>query len=223
MILSGWEKSGNPFGRRVKLKKLFIKVLSFFMTFIIAASGFSLQRTKAADPVIFGEWTASGTRADVPLGSYYFQYSASFEDQGPVRVLCSGATSVNSSNAHFVTGDVVGNVKIVLKDTDTGEVRELINGNQPTAGVTIIDGTHKYALEMDSDGGCARVVCDKCGAVNYIYGSAVMLFRALGTYDAKVRTHPTTQTANVDSRAVFTTSGIHVQDYQWQMMPSGAT
>ena len=205
------------------MKKIIIRVISFFMVFCMVLTSLDTREAAAADPVIFGEWTESGTRANIPLGSYYFQYSSSLGSQGAVSVLCNGSTSINGANAHYVTGNVTGNVKIVLTDTDTGEVRELINSNQATAGVTLTDATHKYTLAMDSDGGYAKIICPTCGSVNYIYGSATMLFRALGTYDAKVRTQPVTQTANVDSRAAFSLVGIHVKDFRWQMLPVGET
>lgn len=170
-----------------------------------------------AETYTYGEWTQDGTDTDIPEGAHLFSYSASFGNQGNVSVLCNGSTS---GNQHYVTGNVVGNAKIVLTDKTTSEDHTLVDGNSSTAGVTLSDATHLYHVKMNSNGGYAKVTCPNCGSVNYIYGSVSMLFRASGTHEPKIKTQPSNQTVR-NGEAEFTVDSIETSSYQWQISSDG--
>lgn len=170
-----------------------------------------------AETYTYGEWTENGTDSDIPEGAYYFQYSSSMGSQGSVSKLCSGSTS---GNQHYVSGNVTGNVKMILTDKTTSEDRVLIDGNSATAGITLSDATHLYHIKMNADGGSDRVVCPTCGSINYFSGSYSMLFRALGTHEPKIKTQPSNQTVK-NGEATFTVDSIETSSYQWQISSDG--
>ena len=172
--------------------------------------------------ILFNTYNSTGTNENLKEGTCLIKYGCSHPNQGMHTELCGGYTTGKTSKYHNLDWEIYGSTHIILCDSTTGKMYDLVYGSEKVNKEMELDPTHRYSIIIDSYGGTTTVTCPVCGYVKSYKGSYSVYVESYGSYQAHIKTQPKPASVNCGESAAFSIAGINIAAYQWQMLLDGS-